>query len=109
MVAVVLPVGHYLGEFYTSEDAEEPASHEVRLGDEVFELSPAEYAVWGLAHGDLESLQNAKPNRAALEAEAKELGAEDPALAGLLPEVHRRLTLVEGDGIDAHEMHCGGP
>ncbi|KZC02107.1 hypothetical protein AU375_01586 [Methylobacterium radiotolerans] len=30
-------------------------------------------------------------------------------VAGLLPEIHGRLALVEGHGIDAHEMHRGGP
>ena len=94
MVAVVLPVGHYLGQFFTSEQAQEPESHEVRLGDSVFELSPLEYAVWGLAHGDLESLQLAKPSRLSIESEAKELGVDDPSTAfndlqeqGLLTQV----------------------
>ncbi len=94
MVAVILPVGHYIGQFFTSEQAADPESHEVRLGDEVFELSPNEYAVWGLAHGDLETLQNSKPGRPSIEAEAKELGVADPGVAftdlldqGLLAQV----------------------
>lgn len=81
MVAVVLPVGHYLGQFFTSEQAQEPESHEVRLGDEVFELSPNEYAVWGLAHGDLETLQKTKRSRPTIESEARELGVADPTTA----------------------------
>ncbi|MGH3545646.1 MAG: hypothetical protein ACRDPW_06950 [Mycobacteriales bacterium] len=94
MVAVVLPVGHYLGQFFTSEQAADPETHEVRLGDEVFELSLAEYAVWGLAHSDLETLQKTKPGRPAIEADAKELGVTDPTVAftdllgqGLLTQV----------------------
>ncbi len=94
MVAVILPIGQYLGQFFTSEQAEDPESHEVRLGDEVFELSPPEYAVWGLAHSDLETLQKTKPSRLSIESEAKELGVADPAIAftdllgqGLLTQV----------------------
>jgi hypothetical protein len=81
MVNVVVPIGHYLGQFFVSETAEEPDSHEVRSKDEVFQLSPAEYVVWGLAHSDLEQLQVAKPSRVAVQAQARELGVEDPKVA----------------------------
>jgi hypothetical protein len=94
MVAVVLPIGHYLGQFFTSEQAEDPESHEVRIGEDVFQLSAAEYVVWGLAHSELETLQHTKPSRTAVESQARELGVADPTTAfsdlteqGLLAQV----------------------
>ncbi|PJI51795.1 hypothetical protein CTI14_53495 [Methylobacterium radiotolerans] len=46
-----------------------------------------------------------------LPTEARSLSVNDSTTRspGSCPEIHGRLALVEGHGIDAHEMHRGGP
>lgn len=75
MVAVVLPVGFYVGQVFASPSATEPDFHQVRLGDDIMQIAPNEHAVWALAHGDPDRLAaGAEANRQALTASAKELG-----------------------------------
>ncbi len=52
MVAVVLPIGHALGGFYASPDAEEPDVYEVCVGEELYDLGASPYLVWLAAHGN---------------------------------------------------------
>lgn len=79
MVALVLPVGHYAGQLFTSPEAQGPESFEVRFRDGMFSLSAAEYAVWAVAHGDPRKIGRSGTSRTVVEKAAKEAGVEDPA------------------------------
>ena len=83
MVAVVLPIGHALGGFYASPDAEEPESYEVRVGETTYTLSLDRYIVWTAAHGDYSNQvgNGAKEpqSRGSVEESARELGVGQPA------------------------------
>jgi hypothetical protein len=48
---IVLPVGHLLGSFFTSETADFPETVDIRVGRELASLPPEAYLVWAAAHG----------------------------------------------------------
>lgn len=73
---MILPVGHYLGQYYSSATLE-PDSFDVRVGDDVHNLSADEYTVWSIAHGFPEMIGDRRPSRPIVEAQATQLGIED--------------------------------
>ncbi|MGH3803119.1 MAG: hypothetical protein ACRDTD_23920 [Pseudonocardiaceae bacterium] len=78
MVAALIPVGQYAGQFFTSKQQIDPAYHEVRLGGEFLRLTSIEHATWAVTHSDPELLaEGTEPNRAAVEAGMRELGYPD--------------------------------
>lgn len=84
MATMILPVGHYLGEYFSAATVA-PDSYDVRLGDDVHNLSFAEYTVWSVAHGFPEMIGDRRPSRPIVEAQATQLGIEDS------PTVFQRL------------------
>lgn len=95
MISAVLPVGRYLGDFYSSPNSEEPDIYEALIGDDTFQMSRDQYRVWIAAHGAYKQGEPAPPQtRATVEKVARDLGAEDSEVsykelkeAGLLTQV----------------------
>lgn len=86
MVAVVLPIGQYAGEFYARAGDADPEYHEVRLGNSIARLDPDSFALWALAHGNPQELdEGAELNRLSLAAAANESGIPEagPQIADL--------------------------
>lgn len=80
MVAALLPIGQYAGQFFSSAQQTDPAYHEVRLGAEFVRLTSTEHATWAVAHNDPELLADGgQPNRAAIETSMRQLGFADIA------------------------------
>ncbi len=80
MVAALLPIGQYAGEFFTSAEQQEPVYHEVRLGGDFIRITSLEHATWAVAHNDPQLLaEGAQPNRAAIETAMRQLGYVDIA------------------------------
>ena len=86
MVAVVLPIGQYAGEFYAQAGDANPEYYEVRLGNSMARLDPDSFDLWALAHGNPQDLdEGAELNRLSLAAAANESGIADagPQIADL--------------------------
>jgi tetratricopeptide (TPR) repeat protein len=76
---LVVPIGHFAGPMYTSVDAEIPESFEVRFRDGVYSLSPEEYAVWAVSHGDPSLVTDQAPTtREVAEWSARAAGVPEP-------------------------------
>ncbi|MGH3546102.1 MAG: hypothetical protein ACRDPW_09295 [Mycobacteriales bacterium] len=78
MVAALLPIGQYAGQFFTAAGQSDPAYHEVRLGGDFIRITSIEHATWAVAHNDPELLADgAQPNRTAIETAMRQLGFDD--------------------------------
>ena len=75
---MLLPVGQYAGQFFTSAQQVDPVYHEVRLGGEFLRLTPFEHVTWAVAHSDPQLLADGvEPNRAAIDTAMRQLGYAD--------------------------------
>lgn len=76
MATLIVPVGHLLGKYFSAPTIA-PDSYDVRLGEDVHNLSFDEYTVWSISHGFPELVGDRRPSRPIVEAQATQLGIED--------------------------------
>lgn len=76
MAEVLLPVGHLLGPFFATADADLPESVDIRLGRDVAPLPPDVYVVWAAAHGEPERVAKAPMTRSGLVSAVKDAVTE---------------------------------
>jgi hypothetical protein len=78
VVAMLLPVGQYAGQFFISAQESYPAYHEIRLGGEFVRLTSIEQTTWAVAHSDPQLLADGvEPNRVAIDSAMRQLGYPD--------------------------------
>lgn len=76
MATLILPVGHFLGKYFTSATIA-PDSYDVRVGEDVHNLTFDEYTVWSITHGFPELVGERRPTRPIVEAQATQLGIDN--------------------------------
>jgi hypothetical protein len=97
--SLLLPVGHYVGVQYRGI-AGDPGRRQVRRGGTFHDLTEDQYALWALAHGTPEAIQDEVTwHRGLVEEHARATGPAEPAVViDELLDLGLLIELTSGDG-----------
>jgi hypothetical protein len=99
--SLLLPIGHYVGRQHGGGHTQ--AERQVRRGATFHDLSDDQYAVWALAHGTPQAIQNEVTwHRGLVEEQARASGLADPAL--VIDELLERGLLVDLASADGQAL-----